>query len=300
MLYMKSTGLLSIMSVFCLLAQAQIPNSGFESWTSLGSYEVPDQWGNMNSATESSGVYTTLKGSPGATGNYYIKLTTKDVKGVITPGVIVSGQLNSATWLPESGFPFNQRVESLIGKYQFMGYGNDVATIAAWLTRWNPVLHRRDTVANLWRNTSGMIHVWTGFSIPFAYQSTETPDTAIIMISSSSHTPVKNSFIWVDDLNFDGMATSVQRIEPFGNVSIFPSLSGNEISISFSSKISCSGNLIIFDISGKIVYHAEVMIKAGDNVIRTNPVNVRPLTGMYFIQLETSAGLLTRKFMINR
>ncbi|MBK6962979.1 MAG: T9SS type A sorting domain-containing protein [Bacteroidales bacterium] len=280
------------------LIQAQIPNAGFEAWTSMGSYEIPDSWGNMNAVTSSSGVYTTLKGSPGASGNHYIKLTTKDAGGTITPGVIVSGQLSSTTWLPVSGFPFNERVESLTGKYQYMGYNNDVATIAAWLTKWNTTLHRRDTIASLWTTTKGMIHVWTAFSIPFAYQSTAIPDTAVVMISSSSHTPVKNSFIWIDDLGFDGAATSVNDINFPVDVRVYPSPAKDEVTVTFNSRTGYSAKLRLLNLAGVELTRSMVEIQAGLNSIDLDLSNLHPSPGVYLIQLETPEGTLNRKIII--
>jgi len=37
---------------------AQIPNNGFESWTNMGTYFNPDQWGTLNNTTAAGGVYT--------------------------------------------------------------------------------------------------------------------------------------------------------------------------------------------------------------------------------------------------
>jgi hypothetical protein len=298
---MKKIGFIVLFAAITSLLQAQIPNSGFESWTSAGSYEIPDQWGNMNAATSASGVFTTIKGSPGASGDYYIKLTTKDVGGVITPGMIVSGQLNTETWQAESGFPFNQRVESLVGKYQFMGYNDDVATIAAWLTKWNIAAHRRDTIASLWKTTTGMIHVWTGFSIPFMYQSVDVPDTAIVFISSSGHTPKKNSFIWLDDLGFDGMATGVTDVMAAkGELSVYPSPVSERLFVKFVSKQDYSAQLSISDIVGNILYQSEKEIVVGPNLLSEDLAEFNPTPGVYFIQLSTPQGLLTRKFVIGQ
>ena len=51
-----------------LSAFAQIPNNGFENWSSAGSYNNPDSWGNLNSVTSVLSVYTCVKGTPGAVG----------------------------------------------------------------------------------------------------------------------------------------------------------------------------------------------------------------------------------------
>lgn len=278
------------------ILQAQIPNSGFESWTSAGSYEVPDQWGNMNAATSSSGVYTTSKGTPGATGNYYIKLSTKDVAGVITPGIIVSGKLNTVTWQPEKGFPYSKQAEKLTGKYQFMGYNSDVATIAAWLTKWNYVSHKRDTIASLHYNTSGMIHVWTDFEIPFAYRSSEIPDTAVVMISSSSTSPKKNSFIWLDDLKLEGLVTSVHESESSAKICIYPSPAIDVLTLSIDSKVAAKTKINIYNLQGKLLYNSDVELFTGLNAFKINTNEFCSSPGLYVLNLPLQGKQITVKF----
>lgn len=297
---MKNVSLLILFVLTGFILNAQIPNAGFESWTSMGSYENPDHWGNMNATTAPSAIYTTIKGTPGASGNYYTKLTTKEAGGVITPGIIVSGQLNTSTWQPASGFAYTQRAETLKGKYQFMGYNNDVATIAAWLTKWNISLNKRDTIATLYKNTTGMIHVWTDFTIPFLYRSTLAPDTAVIMISSSSTSPKKNSFIWLDDLFLDGLVTSVKSDKLFEEVNIFPSPARNEVNLSFLSDKNYVTEILVLDNVGKIISQTEVEVRNGSNLIKTDLVRLHPAPGMYFLSLKTPSGIHTRKFIIAR
>lgn len=297
---MKNKSLLFFLALTGLTLRAQIPNAGFESWTSMGTYENPDNWGNMNATTAPSAIFTTVKGTPGSSGNYYIKLTTKDAGGVITPGIIVSGQLNTSTWQPTSGFAYTQRAEKLKGKYQFMGYNNDVATISAWLTKWNTSLNKRDTIATLLKKTTGMIHVWTDFSIPFIYNSAMTPDTAVIMISSSSNSPKKNSFIWLDDLFLDGLVTSVKSEILLEEVNVFPSPAKDEVNLSFNSDKNYYTEILVIDNVGKIISQTGVEVRNGFNLIRTDLVKLHAAPGMYFLSLKTPSGVLTRKFVINR
>lgn len=77
---MKKT-ILSIVSVVAFTAStmAQIPNAGFENFTSMGAYDVPNGWGTMNNTTALASVYTAAKGTPGSPGASYLKLTSKTV-----------------------------------------------------------------------------------------------------------------------------------------------------------------------------------------------------------------------------
>jgi hypothetical protein len=297
---MKKFSLLLLVALITSILQAQIPNSGFESWTNMGTYETPDQWGNMNAATASANVFTTAKGTPGASGSYFVKLTTKAVGTVVTPGIIVSGQLNTTTWQPISGFPYTLRAEKLKGKYQYMGYNNDSATISGWLTKWNTSTNHRDTIATLKVTTAGMVHTWTNFALPFTYFSTENPDTAVIMISSSSRTPKKNSFIWLDGLLLDGLVTAIRKEEPVGDINVFPSPARTEVNLAFNSKSNFRGRLQVIDNVGNTISQSEVEVHTGSNILKTDLSMMRPTPGMYFVCLQTPAGQLTRKFIIGR
>lgn len=294
---MKHYTLTCILVLLAIIVNAQIPNGGFENWTAVGSYEVPDEWGNMNAATAASNVFTTVKGIPGSPGDSFIMLTTKDINGVNTPGIIVSGQLNTTTLKAESGFPFNQQVKNLTGRYQFMGYSNDSATIAAWLTRWDSEIQRRDTVASLMTRKSGMMHAWANFTLPFVYYSDEVPDTAIIYISSSGQTPQDYSFIWIDNLNFEGLVTSVKDVAFNNNLTVFPSPTKEHLSISFNDKTDYNAELMIIDMTGNIVQRSAVIVRAGQNLFNLSISD--QASGVYLIQMTTPSGVLRQKFVIN-
>ena len=105
-------------------AIAQVPNNGFETWTSMGSYENPAQWGTMNNTTAPLGIFTAQKGTPGSVGASYLKLTSKTFSSTVVPGIAVSGVLDSMTMMPKSGFAYNQRPASFTGKWQHMIYGS--------------------------------------------------------------------------------------------------------------------------------------------------------------------------------
>lgn len=97
--------ILSIISIVALSASAlaQIPNAGFESFTTVGSYEVPNGWGTMNNTTATFSVYTATKGTPGSPGASYLKLTSKTVSASVVNGIAVSGVLSSSSKSPKNG-----------------------------------------------------------------------------------------------------------------------------------------------------------------------------------------------------
>jgi hypothetical protein len=299
---MKKLLYLSLFLLVFYPGLAQIPNAGFENWTNMGTYDIPDHWGNLNPSTTTYGVFTVAKGvSAPASGLAYAKLTTKGVGTAIVPGIIVSGQLDTTTLRPLSGFAYSDRPEKLKGKWQFMGYGTDAATIGAWLTKWNNLTLQRDTIATLYTTTTGMLHTWGTFSFPFEYRTSSNPDTAVIMISSSGKAPVKYSFIWVDDLSFEGNVTGIESKEQLANiVSVYPNPASTYLDISITSQKGERGRIMLIDNIGNQVIERFEEISAGSNHIILDLDSNRIHSGMYFLQVQTTEGTMVRKIIIRK
>lgn len=299
---MKTFPYLLALIVFPMVIQAQITNPGFENWTNFGTYDSPDSWGNLNASTASTGIFTVTKGTTvPASGAAYIKLMTKDIGGnTITPGIIVSGQLDPVTLRPISGFAYTGRPEKLKGKWQYMGYGSDVASISAWLTRWNTVTQQRDTVARLNGSPSGMLHSWGNFSFSFEYFSGNNPDTAVVMISSSSQNPVKNSFIWIDDVSFDGAVTGLEAAAPVQSFNVFPNPASNYTKVTLNGQQQGMVKIRLSDNIGNQVLESEEELTPGSNQFTLDLSSGRIKSGIYFIQVRTSSQTYSRKLIIRK
>lgn len=194
---MKNKISLSIFLSFAfLITKAQIPNSGFETWTSMGSYNNPDSWSCLNDMTASMSVFTCVKGTPGNPGTAYIKLTSKTVAGMgVMPGIAVSGTFDQSTLEPLSGFAFNERPANLTGKWQHMIFGNSQGYIDIQLTRWDGNMQMRFPVATAHFVLTGMAMGWSNFSIPLTYIDGNNPDSCIITLSASGNTPANNDYL---------------------------------------------------------------------------------------------------------
>ena len=182
---------------------AQMPNSSFETWTNMGSYDVPLQWGTMNNTTAANSVYTCTKGAPGSSGSFYLKLTSQIVGGDVVNGIAVSGKLDTMTMQPISGFAYSQRPQSFTGKWQHMIFGSSQGSVSARLTRWDNGLNQRVTVATAIQTLSGMAMSWANFIINFNYIDGGYPDTCIIILKASGINPTNSDYLWVDNLSLD-------------------------------------------------------------------------------------------------
>lgn len=251
-----------------LAAFAQIPNSGFETWSTSSGYNMPGDWDNLNPLTSALSIYTCTKGTPGYGGSSYIQLTSKNVATVgVVPGVAVSGVINTTTYMPQSGFAFSARPASLTGAWQYMAYGSDAGHIIVYLSKWNTTTSSRDTVAYTDHTLSGMVMSWATFSIPLTYKSSATPDSAIIVLSSSGTSPVNNSYLYVDDLAFTGTAPSsiANTVKAVESISIYPNPAGLISTLELSTTQPGSGMLTITDVTGRIVNVQNIVATKGRN-----------------------------------
>ncbi len=298
---MKKSILLSAFLAAALGTSAQIPNAGFESWTTIGSYSNPDNWGTINAMTAPMSVYTAEKGTPGSVGASYLKLTSKTVTGMgVMTGIAATGNINTTTMAITGGFPYTVRALNLTGSWQYMAMStSDAGYISVYLTKWNTGTMKRDTVASAVQSLSGMAMSWAPFSIPLAYSKSFTPDSALIIMSSSSgFTPANGSYLWVDNLAFSGTATTaVASIESnINNVALYPNPAKNKINLSFSSKVTTNYTAQIINILGKVVNTSTVNATQGSNQLSFD-VSTLP-SGTYSLSLNDGTQSSVQKFIV--
>ncbi|HXH18995.1 MAG TPA: hypothetical protein VNJ07_07910, partial [Chitinophagales bacterium] len=205
-------------SVFSF-THAQIPNAGFENWTSTGfpAHLNPDNWGTLNDATGLAGVYTCERGS-GAdvhSGNYSMKLTSKSVFGQSAPGIAVTGTINTGTQELEGGFPYTQRPVAMRGWYKYSPMPGDSAEIR--VTLWRRSGGVREEVGEGVIHPTTTVTSFTQFSVPITYTSADNPDSAMILLVSTNTNNIQvGSAMIIDDLAFldcSGFSVSVSTTD---------------------------------------------------------------------------------------
>lgn len=291
--------ILSIISVVALSASAlaQIPNAGFESFTTVGSYEVPNGWGTMNNTTATFSVYTATKGTPGSPGASYLKLTSKTVSASVVNGIAVSGVLDSITMKPKSGFPCTLQPVSFTGKWQHMIYGTSQGSVKVVLTKWNVGLNKRDTVAIAAQTLAGMAMSWANFTINFTYLSSVVPDSCIIELRASGSAPTVNDYLWVDNLAFSGSVTGIENHESFvSNMIVFPNPSSETINVNLNLKSSQKVSVELTDINGKLILTKDAGTLTGESKQTLNVNNISK--GTYLVRVVTESGIEVRKIVI--
>jgi hypothetical protein len=288
---------ITLIWAFGLISVAQIPNAGFENWTSVGSYFNPDEWGTMNNTTASSGIYTATKGTPGNPGSFYLKLTSRTVGLSVVNGIAVSGVLDPVTLQPVSGFAFTQRPASFKGKWQHMIFGNSQGSLAVALTRWNTLTGSRETIATASKTLAGMAMSWAPFTLNFVYQSGNAPDTCIIMLKASGSNPSDQDYLWVDDLVFEGTVAGISDLPAFlNNINIYPVPAAQTINIDLDIRTAGNFRFELRNPAGEIVKSGDAGFLSGQSKLSLDVTSVT--SGTYFLILRSEQGVVERKVMI--
>lgn len=296
---MRKILVVSLFTVFALISNAQIPNFSFENWTQVGTYWTPDNWGCLNSITAPLGVYTCERGTPGNPGNYYIKITSKTVAAsVVMPGIAVCGTLDPSTYLPTGGFPFTQRPVKLTGKYQHMIFGSSQGYIDVELSKWNTATNSRDIIAYGHKQLVGMDMSWTNFFINLGYQSTDTPDSCIIVLAASGPSPSNQDYLWVDNLAFSG-TVGIDALEPItAHLNIYPNPADEQISVEYSSNEAGQGQITLTDFNGKQVYAEDRTFEIGRNNIKLSVTSLHLAAGGYVLGILNNGKLLQQRLVV--
>ena len=270
--------------------KAQVmPNAGFETWTSMGTYSNPSGWGNYNNSTSPASVFTCEKGTPGNVGTAYLKLTSKTVTGFgVAPGIAVSGVIDSTNGTALSGFAYATRSALLTGKWQHMISGSSQGFIDVKLTRWDG----GTSTASAHVTLSGMAMSWANFSIPLTYTDSNNPDSCIIVLAASGSAPANGDYLWVDALAFSGTQGISENLLDAA-ITVFPNPSSDMLHLDLAAFKDQKLTVQITDMSGKL-------IKSMTNIAASSKVTIGIADlsdGNYILNVISKEGTASKKFI---
>lgn len=301
--------LLSSVLLTCT-AFAQIPNASFETWTTTGSHHDATGWSDLNAYTSVAGIYTCDSSQTGVRpgcGTSYMKLISKDLGVGVVPGIAVSGILSVTPTIPTptytvtGGFVNTTRPQYLQGVYQYMGMGTsgDNPRIGVFLWKWNTANHSRDTVAKLDTSLTGMEMMWKSFSMPLHYIHGDTPDSGIVVLSSSAALPVDGSYLYIDSLAFSGSVPNgvVSIPKASSSLQVYPNpATGGKTSIYYHSNSGTEVSVYLTDMAGRTVRSFNTKTVSGENDI---PLDLKGVAqGLYVIKLVDETGTAEKKLLV--
>jgi hypothetical protein len=249
--------------LFCLTMQGQIPNSSFETWIQQNGYRDPESWGTLNEATRSYSVFTCQRLGPGSKSNYFLYVNTVNAPGRgVIPGRVVSGRIDTNTFKPLSGYPFSGRPSEMTYDMQYMPYDpSDSCSVEVLFTKWNAIAGKRDTIARGASYYNAMAHVWFESKISLGYRNGEEPDSAMIVISSSSSRPKTGSYIYIDNLQFKGVVAGVRETGPVPDtIRIYPNPAAGTVFIGLEDvQAGRQAQVAIYDTAGNLLLQEELL-----------------------------------------
>jgi len=280
------TGLIAL----TITTNGQIPNSGFENWTTVGSYENPTGWWTMN-AVSTGPFYSCTKSTdhfPASLGNYSLRLEnntslTQQTGGF---GIAVTNAFNHPF---KPTFPIIGHPTRLCGYFKYNALNNDTMFVKVVFFNNGIMVFNQDTIAT---NTP----TWTPFSMTFP--SYTSADSAAIIISAfyangPTDVPNGNSVLYIDNLSFDNFITSVpERTIKSTLLSLFPNPAADIVTLNIDGISSEDITLNIYDVVGFLV-KTDILLQ------NQQQINVSDLkSGIYLVEVKSEEFLGRQKLII--
>ena len=329
---MKKTILTSCMLFFSVCAiYAQLINQGFETWSTdaLAPTAMNPNTGNTSTGwwTYNMYNYSVLGSSPlsvfrsdtAHSGSYSARIKsvvyTPTSHGYNAPwglsfighnyldtlGILFNGTTNETGGTYKPGIPFTQKIGSLSFWYLYAPQGVDTAECRALL-----VTNRVAQGGGLVKITNVTSGTWQQATIPFSYVASLTPDTLYILFSSSSldRKPQPGSVFLVDDVSVN-LLMGVNELSDENKMTVFPNPSTGMIEL--GTEGLDIKELAVYNISGQLIYQRSLSdfqtATSGNFQSQNRPITIdlsEQSAGLYFLQLKTGQGMVSKKIILSK
>jgi hypothetical protein len=294
----KITIFLFILIAITTITNAQIPNNGFELWTSFGTYENPNNgWVTNNSF--SAGTYFPVTKStdhyPATVGSFSIRMENN----ISFPGSTAEKYGYTATAIyPGYTGPFFQitgHPNSICGYYKFLPLNNDTMTITAVL------YYSGSPVSTAVYTSTATASAWTSFNIPFSMYT--TADSAQLGFSafysslggSFPSGPYGNSILYVDNLSFDNLISFISESKGKNpSFNFYPNPANENITLNIDNMGNDDLTLNIYNVIGESV--RSELLKQNQQQISTENLS----TGIYIIEVKSKEWTERQKLIIQK
>ncbi|MGD0339701.1 MAG: T9SS type A sorting domain-containing protein [Bacteroidota bacterium] len=297
----KFTIILTVLIAMTIKTNAQIPNYGFEDWTTVGSYENPTGWATMNpycagpfySCTKSTDHY------PVSVGNFSIRLENNTSLTQWTGGWSIA-ITDTMAYPFQPAFPIVGHPNSLCGYYKYNSLNNDSMFIRI-------VLFKNRIMVDYFTFITGITtSTWTSFILPLTYSSADSATLCLSAFWGNRPTdgPNGNSVLYVDNLSFDNLITSVplsssELPSKFNLAQNYPNPFNPSTTISFNLPSKSFVSLKVFDALGReVATIVSEELSAGSYTRQWNAAGIP--SGIYFYRLQAGNYTETKKLVLLR
>lgn len=256
-----------------ILAQGQqLLNSGFENWTLKNEYIEPDGWISTNAYAFFGAPETCYPFEDAHSGNWSAKLETRldPITGDTLRAVLITGGDYEA---PGTSYPHRPAACSFYYKHNRL----DTAAAVVYLTKWNPVLKRKDTLASGFTIFFDIATNFTLRTIPLTYVGNVKPDTCLFLFTTTlKEKPNPGNYLIIDDIAFTGFL-NVDGVEIQPALNIYPNPVKDVVTIDAEDEIK---QVTIRTMEGRDVF------KGVDKKLIISHLK----SSVYFIEVETDNG----------
>lgn len=288
----KFTFILTVLIALTIETNAQIPNSGFENWTTVGSYENPTDWATMN-ASSAGPFYSCTKSTdhyPAAVGNYSIRVENNTSLTQMTGGWGMA-ITNAFDYPFKPAFPIVGSPTSLCGYYKYNSLNNDSMFIRIVFFQNSIMLGYNTFISGI--TTSS----WTSFTLPITFASA---DSATLYFSAfypnnQTSSPKGNSVLQLDNLSFDNLINSMSE-NPSNKdlINFYPNPASNIVTLNIDNIDYQDLTLNIYNIMGSLV-KTEIFKQ------NQQQINVSDLSnGIYVVEIKSKDWTEKQKLLIQR
>lgn len=267
---------------------AQLPNAGFENWTS----GEPDGWYTPNS----SGTVVISATTPAQQGNFALKGEVATVQGFIIPPMVLLGT-------DGEGIPNTIRYTRLSGYYKYTQAGSDLFIARIILTKTG------DITVGAGSLTLPPATNFTPFNVDITYATNDTPDTLAVSFEVNGVGvlgTVGTSYV-IDNLSLSTSTSNDDQTIEINNFSLeqnYPNPFNPKTTIKFNipnvetlRATSLRVSLKIYDLIGnEVATLADEEKSAGEYEVEFNGGNLS--SGIYYYTLRAGSFVETKKLML--
>jgi len=282
---MKSIALLTLswIMTFQIQAQTAFQNGGFETWTStethayeselVSLYAIPNVLSGVIENWTTSSEFGTIRTTDSYNGNY---------------ALIIHNWYGYAWTSAERHEKITSNITGVTGFFKYIG--TDLSgTPAAGKCEVFIKDASNDTIGSGVFNFSNQ-NSYAQFTVPITYTNSNAADSVIVKFTNayqSCPTEIVCNLLYLDDIAYITTPLSVNEdyAEPTFNYNTLK----NQLDL---KNILANSNLILYDLSGKIVYSTTVA--SGNSTIDLPILN----RGLYLIKIGNESHYLTQKIVI--
>lgn len=197
-----------------------IQNPGFEDWETIGPISEPVHWSSIKTSDDQGiadlAPVVWQKSTDAHTGNYSVQLTNVYTL-IVATGIVTNGRIH-AELNADSGYvytntanpgwytSYTKRPDSVVIWAKYTPQGGDTAQVKVLLHKNNATLppkpqNQGNRIGYAQINIVGTYTNWTRFSAPFTYNSTESPEYMLMVLTSGAGTQaIEGSTAKFDDM----------------------------------------------------------------------------------------------------